>query len=79
MKYALGVLGGLFGGFFAGELVAVVIGAAAHLVFDADLPFALKLMPLYLAVAGAIGTPLVLSRRAGASRPGRAPGSPYGE
>ncbi|MDI3422330.1 DUF5957 family protein [Streptomyces luteolus] len=77
MKYVLGVLGGLFGGFFAGELVAAAIGATARLAFDADMPFALKLMPLYLAVAGAIGTPLVLTRRAGTPRPDRTD-SPYG-
>lgn len=82
MKYLLGVLAGLVGGFVAGELVAAAIGVTAHLAFDADMPFALKLMPVYLALAGAVGTPLVLARRASRTvspAPAGRPGSPYGE
>ncbi|MFC7302622.1 DUF5957 family protein [Streptomyces monticola] len=83
MKYVLAVLGGLVGGFVVGEMVAAAIGVTAHLAFDADMPFALKLMPLYLALAGAVAAPWVLARRGfpsgGPHATGRGTNSPYGD
>ncbi|MGW0732543.1 DUF5957 family protein [Streptomyces sp. NPDC002851] len=82
MKYALAVLGGLVGGFVAGELVAVAIGVTAHAAFGADMPFVLKLMPLYLALAGAVAVPLFVARSARARGPASRPydpNNPYGD
>ncbi|MGY1452386.1 DUF5957 family protein [Streptomyces sp. SS8] len=70
MKYVLAVLAGAFAGFLLGELVAVAIGLTAEAVLGASMPLALKLMPLYLAVAGAVAGPYLLGREARRRREG---------
>ncbi|MFH0243687.1 DUF5957 family protein [Streptomyces sp. HK10] len=65
MKHLLAALAGIVAGFLLGELAAVATGLATEVVLGASMPFALKLMPLYLAVAGAVAGPYLLGRGAG--------------
>jgi len=69
VKHLLAALGGIVCGFLLGELVAVAAGITAEAVLDVPMPFVLKLMPLYLAVAGAVAGPYLVHR--GAHRNGR--------
>ncbi|MGK5450027.1 DUF5957 family protein [Streptomyces radiopugnans] len=66
---------GLVAGFLLGEPAAVAVGLTAEAVLGASMPFALKLMPLYLAVAGAVAGPYLLGREARRRRGGRPEGS----
>ncbi|CAL9457758.1 DUF5957 family protein [Streptomyces atacamensis] len=75
VKHVLAALAGLVAGFLLGELAAVAIGLTAEAVLGASMPFALKLMPLYLAVAGAVAGPYLLGREARRRRGGRPEGS----
>jgi hypothetical protein len=70
VKHVLAALAGIVCGFLLGELVAVAIGFTAEAVLGASMPLALKLMPLYLAAAGAVAGPYLAGRAAGRERGG---------
>lgn len=63
MKTPLSALIGFFAGFFAGELVAVALNLAVD--SDDGLPLALRLMPLYLGLAGLVAGPVLSRTRQG--------------
>ncbi|MFP8885680.1 DUF5957 family protein [Streptomyces mangrovi] len=78
MKHVLAALAGAVAGFLLGELAAVAIGLTTEAVLGASMPFALKLTPLYLAVAGAVAGPYLLGREARRRREGRREERPEG-